>query len=99
MTILLSPQLESRLVRLARLSGLAPDALAELLLNRVLIDSLPESQSGKDWSNTVHATIPAPILNGSDEGGNRPRFGSARGMITMTEDFDEPLDDFKEYMY
>ena len=27
-----------------------------------------------------------------------PRFGSARGLITMTEDFDEPLEDFGGYM-
>ena len=25
-------------------------------------------------------------------------FGSARGKITMADDFDAPLDDFKEYM-
>jgi hypothetical protein len=29
----------------------------------------------------------------------RPRqFGSAKGMIHMAEDFDEPLEDFEEYM-
>jgi prevent-host-death family protein len=28
----------------------------------------------------------------------QPQFGSARGLITMSDDFDEPLDDFKEYM-
>lgn len=26
------------------------------------------------------------------------QFGSAKGMIRMTEDFDEPLEDFAEYM-
>jgi antitoxin (DNA-binding transcriptional repressor) of toxin-antitoxin stability system len=26
-----------------------------------------------------------------------PQFGSAKGLITMTEDFDAPLDDFDEY--
>ncbi len=26
------------------------------------------------------------------------QFGSAKGMIIMAEDFDEPLDDFAEYM-
>jgi antitoxin (DNA-binding transcriptional repressor) of toxin-antitoxin stability system len=29
---------------------------------------------------------------------NRPRFGSAKGLIKMTEDFDEPLKDFDEYV-
>lgn len=27
----------------------------------------------------------------------RPRFGSARRMFTMAEDFDEPLEDFAPY--
>lgn len=29
---------------------------------------------------------------------NRPKFGSAKGKYKMSVDFDEPLDDFKEYM-
>lgn len=28
----------------------------------------------------------------------RPRFGSAKGLIEIGADFDEPLEDFKEYM-
>jgi len=27
-----------------------------------------------------------------------PKFGSARGMFVMRDDFDEPLEDFKDYM-
>jgi antitoxin (DNA-binding transcriptional repressor) of toxin-antitoxin stability system len=27
-----------------------------------------------------------------------PVFGSARGLVEMAEDFDAPLEDFKEYM-
>ncbi len=27
----------------------------------------------------------------------RPRFGSAKGLFTMSEDFDDPLPDFDEY--
>jgi hypothetical protein len=40
---------------------------------------------------TFHARKPAakPI---------EPRFGSAQGQIQMSPDFDEPLEDFKEYM-
>lgn len=30
-------------------------------------------------------------------GGPRPKFGSAKGLIAMSEDFDEPLEDFEEY--
>lgn len=29
---------------------------------------------------------------------NKPRFGSGKGMFVMRSDFDQPLDDFKEYM-
>ena len=28
----------------------------------------------------------------------RPKFGSAVGLISMAEDFDAPLEDFREYM-
>jgi antitoxin (DNA-binding transcriptional repressor) of toxin-antitoxin stability system len=28
----------------------------------------------------------------------RPVFGSARGLVTIADDFDETLEDFKEYM-
>jgi antitoxin (DNA-binding transcriptional repressor) of toxin-antitoxin stability system len=28
----------------------------------------------------------------------RPRFGSAAGMISLADDFDAPLEDFREYM-
>jgi antitoxin (DNA-binding transcriptional repressor) of toxin-antitoxin stability system len=29
---------------------------------------------------------------------NQRLFGSARGIIEMSDDFDEPLEDFREYM-
>lgn len=28
----------------------------------------------------------------------RPRFGSAKGLITVADDFEAPLEDFAEYM-
>lgn len=28
----------------------------------------------------------------------RPQFGSAKGLIWMSPDFEEPLEDFKDYM-
>lgn len=38
----------------------------------------------------------------SREKGNKTlekrQFGYAKGMFTMSDDFDEPLDDFKDYM-
>ena len=32
------------------------------------------------------------------QSGQRPQFGSAAGLIQMSDDFDEPLPDFDEYM-
>ncbi|MBD2490202.1 type II toxin-antitoxin system Phd/YefM family antitoxin [Aulosira sp. FACHB-615] len=28
----------------------------------------------------------------------RPTFGSAKGIVTISDDFDEPLEEFQEYM-
>ncbi len=28
----------------------------------------------------------------------RPQFGSAKGLVTISEDFDDPIEDFKDYM-
>lgn len=36
--------------------------------------------------------VPVPRSNG------RRKAGSAKGLVSMAEDFDEPLEDFKEYM-
>lgn len=36
--------------------------------------------------------VPVPRTN------PRPQFGSAQGLITMSEDFEEPLEEFEEYM-
>ncbi|HEY6231156.1 MAG TPA: hypothetical protein VIW64_07825 [Pyrinomonadaceae bacterium] len=36
--------------------------------------------------------VPVSVQN------RRPQFGSAKGLIKMTEDFDEPLKDFDEYV-
>lgn len=32
------------------------------------------------------------------KGKGKPSFGSGKGMFVMKPDFDEPLEDFKEYM-
>ena len=33
------------------------------------------------------------------KGVKSPKFGSGKGMFEMAPDFDEPLEDFKEYMH
>ena len=45
----------------------------------------------KDDQQTVHLT---PVASPK----HSPQFGSARGMIEMSDDFDAPLEDFAEYM-
>jgi hypothetical protein len=35
----------------------------------------------------------------SDSNEKKPVFGSAKGMFVMKPGFDEPLEDFKEYMH
>ena len=41
-----------------------------------------------------------PVVKLVPVGGTKaqPRFGSAKGLITMSDDFDEPLEDFGDYM-
>ena len=36
--------------------------------------------------------VPLPIPK------SRPQFGSAVGLVSMSEDFEKPLEDFEEYM-
>jgi antitoxin (DNA-binding transcriptional repressor) of toxin-antitoxin stability system len=45
----------------------------------------------KDDEQTVHLT---PVIHPA----HRPQFGSAKGLIEMSSDFDAPLEDFAEYM-
>lgn len=39
-----------------------------------------------------------PVTENAQRPVGKRQFGSARGLIRMAEDFDAPLDDFKEYM-
>ena len=42
--------------------------------------------------------VPVTQATGDHTKGKR-HFGSAKGLIEMSEDFDEPLEDFAEYMW
>jgi antitoxin (DNA-binding transcriptional repressor) of toxin-antitoxin stability system len=42
--------------------------------------------------------IPVAELVSVPRSNPKPTFGSARGMMTMSEDFDAPIEDFREYM-
>jgi prevent-host-death family protein len=41
---------------------------------------------------------PIAQVTAAKEVAKRPQFGSARGLVTLTEAFDAPLDDFREYI-
>lgn len=41
---------------------------------------------------------PMAKLVSAESSQNRRQFGGAKGLITIHEDFDEPLEDFREYM-
>lgn len=46
----------------------------------------------------VHAGRGAVRLLPISRNEGRPQFGSAKGKISMSDDFDAPLEDFREYM-
>lgn len=54
---------------------------------------------GEEFVITVEgapvAVVTAPAAPSKEQ---RPRFGSAKGKVWISEDFDAPLDDFAEYM-
>ncbi|MEH2417021.1 type II toxin-antitoxin system Phd/YefM family antitoxin [Nostoc sp.] len=45
----------------------------------------------KDNQPVVKLTPVSPVKH-------RPKYGSAKGLVTISDDFDAPLEDFKEYM-
>ena len=53
--------------------------------------SVPELRDGENVEVVVRREMNAAT------NGKRPGFGSARGMIRMREDFDDPLGDFREF--
>lgn len=61
-----------------------------------------QAEAGEEVWLTTHTgsivRLTALTQNGSKDDTPRPRFGSAKGMVWMAPDFDEPLEDFKEYM-
>ena len=66
--------------------------------NDILLDKLsklPESlkQEVYDFVNFLITKCPAPDTENAS-----PVFGSGKGMFIMKPDFDEPLEDFKDYM-
>lgn len=66
--------------------------MGQLTLNTKL-ESLPP-----DLKKEVADFVDFLISKSKTEKKAIAKFGSAKGKIKMTEDFDEPLEDFNEYM-
>jgi ABC-type phosphate/phosphonate transport system substrate-binding protein len=57
------------------------------------IENLPP-----DLQKEVEIFLENLLKKKKDKKNLKPIFGSAKGEITISSDFDEPLQDFKEYM-
>jgi antitoxin (DNA-binding transcriptional repressor) of toxin-antitoxin stability system len=60
-----------------------------------LIDAALQGETISIAKDEEHAVQLVPIVRSK----GRPQFGSARGLSVMADDFDAPLEDFKEYMF
>ncbi|MEO7908501.1 MAG: type II toxin-antitoxin system prevent-host-death family antitoxin [Roseiflexaceae bacterium] len=64
--------------------------------SRRLLDLIQAVEHGEEVIITRNQQ-PLVQLISLPQSENRPQFGSARGLITVADDFDAPLDDFREY--
>jgi len=58
---------------------------------------IQEAMQGKEIVITQNS-VPMLKLVSIPKSKPRAQFGSAKGLITMSDDFDAPLEDLKEYM-
>lgn len=64
-----------------------------------LADLIEKAREGADVILTDNGRPVAKLIALPAEPSRQPRpFGSAKGLIEMSDDFDAPLDDFAEYM-
>ncbi len=59
---------------------------------------IEEAMSGADVVITKDRRPLVRLVNAAEPPRRRRRSGSAKGLITIADDFDEPLDDLHEYM-
>ncbi len=67
----------------------ASDCLPELVAQSINGNEIVITRSG-------HPVVKLVALTGKQK--RKRRFGSAKGLIKIPDDFDEPLEDFKDYM-
>jgi hypothetical protein len=61
-----------------------PDELPQEMISKMLMQFESQLQAAKKLVTKKEKPV--------------PKFGSAKGLIKMSADFDEPLDDFADYM-
>jgi len=61
-------------------------------------DLIQRSASGKEIIITQEGQPIAKLVAIREPQTKKRQFGSAAGMIKIAEDFDQPVEDFKEYM-
>ena len=64
---------------------------------RVFIDVPREVPTGKT-NIVIHFPISQEVRESASTAEKIPVFGCAKGQFRMSEDFNEPLEDFKDYM-
>ena len=62
-----------------------------------LVDLIEAAAAGEDVFITKNDELSVQLVPRASKRHQR-QFGSARGLISMSPDFDEPLEDFKDYM-
>ena len=62
-----------------------------------LVDLFDAAAAGEEVYITKNSDLSVQLVPRHVKRRKR-HFGSAKGLISMAADFDEPLDDFKEYM-
>ncbi|MEA5429490.1 type II toxin-antitoxin system VapB family antitoxin [Arcicella lustrica] len=66
-----------------------------LLYNKLI--NLPENMKA-EVSDFIDFLLSKSQKSNQEPEKPKAKFGSAKGMFTIKEDFDKPLDDFNEYM-
>ena len=61
------------------------------------LSALPENLK-KEVADFIEFLLMKSKQGKPDSKNSSPKFGSGKGMFTMHKDFDEPLEDFKDYM-
>ena len=66
-----------------------------ILFNKLA--TLPENLKS-EVSDFIDFLLSKAVKDKENNSIRKPKFGSAKGMFKMNSDFDEPIEDFKEYM-